>query len=114
MFLLNKFLSLLFLQFCSGLTKEVRIRDGPPIHHARFMGQEIAFLQMAVLKDIYPMEQEMKDSVKSLSLFTVYLYSPLWFQGPFACDAPHLLLSFMEKVKPFERYGNDIVMNSVL
>ena len=95
----------LLLQYCAGLLPEIKIKDGPPVHHARFMGQEICFLQMLALAAAghYPMDAALGAAVRPLGSFTTNIFAPQWFQAPFAVDSAPLLLSFMAKVKQFER-----------
>ena len=68
-------------QFLTGLINEYRIRDGPAVVHARYMGAEIAILQMMALRDYYPMNDDLRASVSALANFNCHLYPSIWFRA---------------------------------
>ena len=77
--------------------------DGPPVHHARYMGAEIAVLQESLLRHLFPAIEARRATTRSLATFTVLLFAPFWLQAFSAADSAPLLLSFIEKVREFER-----------
>ena len=91
------------MQFHAGLRSEIAIEDGPPVHHARYMGAEIAVLQERLLRDLFPADPARRDITQSLASFTVFIFAPFWLQAFTVADSAPLLLSFIEKVRDFER-----------
>ena len=91
------------MQFHLGLKSTIAVVDGPPVHHARYMGAEIAVLQESLLRDLFPATDTRRGITRSLATFTVLLFAPFWLQAFNAADSAPLLLTFIEKVRDFER-----------
>ena len=77
--------------------------DGPPVHHARYMGAEIAILQESLLRDLFSASETRRGITRALASFTALLFAPFWLQAFNAADSAPLLLTFIEKVRDFER-----------
>ena len=67
------------------------------------MGPLINFMQMHLLRDIYPMDDNLREAVRAISEFGTFLYARIWFQCPFICDSAFLLLDLNVKLGEYER-----------
>lgn len=95
------------------LEQKIKIKPPGAMHQARWMARAIYSLKISLFRSQYKLNAKDKEALQDVCLFIVSLYVKPWLESTVAIKAPNQDLSFLKKLKDYEKVDAIISKNAI-
>ena len=97
-------LSAIFL----GDETSVTFKTPGAVHKARWMAKAIYVVKMYLLRKQLPLSINLKNNLRRMATFIVFVYIKYWFKTPLPIEAPETDIQFLKNLSEFKDFDPNL------